>query len=392
VLTWKGIVLDSVIADRARLKNSKNTADKSALEKITSLRRQLAQILIMNTDRADEEIQTLKDKIFSAERAVFKNSATLRNNKSQPASCNNVKGSLSEDSALVEFVSYRELPDIRNGKLCYGALVTLKSSDPMWIPISSAEDGEKVFHVLQDHILKQDSDESGIRTALRSTYDLLFAQVEKVLPHSVSKLYLSPDGILNFIPFSCLLRPDSSFLGEKFSVSYVGSGRDLLRESRGSQRNMDLQIIANPKFDQTQDRFIVSQGDFVTRLLDTSDFSQLKLPSLPGTENEAHLLAENARSVGWMAQIHTGKDATEKVVYEMKAPQILHLATHGFFLGGSPKSINQVGSNRGMAIKPTTPIPQKNHKNLELSPMFQSGVALAFLPYCLVLDLQIPCP
>jgi tetratricopeptide (TPR) repeat protein len=64
VLAWKGIVLDSLNAERAKSKVSGNAANKDSLQEITRLRRQLAQMLIQNTEGSEEEIQFLKNKIF----------------------------------------------------------------------------------------------------------------------------------------------------------------------------------------------------------------------------------------------------------------------------------------------------------------------------------------
>lgn len=375
VLAWKGIVLDSLSAERAKSKVSSNAANKDSLQEITRLRRQLAQMLIQNTEGSDEEIQFLKNKIFSAERALSKNS--LADKKTSMLSWRALQERMSEDSAIVEFVSYRELPDIRNGKRHFGAVIILKSVDPIWIPIASAEEVESAIGHLQENIVRQEANESRIEESLRGAYELLFAKIEKVLPSSISKVYLSPEGNLNFVPFACLLRSDNSFLGEKYSVAYLGSARDLLKESKESIKNLDIQIIANPAFDVEQDAPPPSKVDFAQRAVKSTEFSEIKLSQLPGTEVEASHLYASAKDIGWKPQILTGNDASELNVCRLESPKILHFATHGFFLGGRSKADQQVESNRGMKVSATDKKELIPENFFALNPMLQSGIALA---------------
>ena len=108
------------------------------------------------------------------------------------------------------------------------------------------------------------------------------------------------------MPFACLLRSDNSFLGEKYSVAYLGSARDLLKESKGSIKNLDIQIIANPAFDVEHDAPPLSKVDFAQRAVKSSEFSQINLNPLPGTQLESNRLCAIAENAGWNPRILTG--------------------------------------------------------------------------------------
>ena len=60
-------------------------------------------------------------------------------------------------------------------------------------------------------------------------------------------MIISPDGALNFLSFATLLTPDDQFLSQKYSIRYVTSGRDLLRET-GSRDAGPMSIFADPDF------------------------------------------------------------------------------------------------------------------------------------------------
>ena len=57
----------------------------------------------------------------------------------------------------------------------------------------------------------------------------MWAPIGKALPAGTKTIIFSPDAALNFVSFASLLSPEDTFLGERYSVRYVASGRDLLR-------------------------------------------------------------------------------------------------------------------------------------------------------------------
>ena len=54
---------------------------------------------------------------------------------------------------------------------------------------------------------------------------------------------------LNFLSFATLLDPEKGFVAEKYSIQYVTSGRDLLREPQPTLSKQVI-VMANPKFDR----------------------------------------------------------------------------------------------------------------------------------------------
>jgi hypothetical protein len=90
---------------------------------------------------------------------------------------------------------------------------------------------------------------------------------------------------------------------------------------------------------------------------------------------EASTVSQIAKDAQWYEETHLGADASKKGLLAMQAPAILHLATHGFFLGGE---VTGGEGERGMKIA-SVPDPSSAGapKALKgISPMRQSGVAL----------------
>ena len=84
---------------------------------------------------------------------------------------------------------------------------------------------------------------------LEKLYDEVWEPVEQAFPVHTNRVIVSPDGQLNFLSFATLLDPEKGFVAEKYSIQYVTSGRDLLREPQPTQSKQVI-VMANPKFDR----------------------------------------------------------------------------------------------------------------------------------------------
>ena len=56
------------------------------------------------------------------------------------------------------------------------------------------------------------------------------------------------------------------------------------------------------------------------------------LPALPGTKIEADSVSQILQKKGWNVTEHLQADATEEALKKIHSPEVLHIATHGFFL------------------------------------------------------------
>jgi len=189
---------------------------------------------------------------------------------------------------------------------------------------------------------------------------------------------VSPDGELSFVSFATLLTPDDRFLGEKYSIRYAASGRDLLRESKPSDNPMTV-VFANPDFDSqaTTPASGSSSPVALRRSIEMRDLQSIPLPPLLGAEKEAAALKKRR---GKDVKVFLGPKATEAELRQVSSPRVLHLATHGFFLpelelGKQTKSLLQPIELR----KETNPLQQPSEipKTKLVNPMHRSGLALA---------------
>ena len=139
---------------------------------------------------------------------------------------------------------------------------------------------------------------------------------------------LAPDGNLNQLPFAALPLDSDRYVIDEYEVSYLDVSRSLLGWERqpGAAPPAAPAVFAAPAFNleiPADERTAFPKGgrwsDLSSRL---SPFSHL-----PGTELEGRRIAT---MLG--VEPSLGAEVTEARVRASRAPVILHLATHGFFL------------------------------------------------------------
>jgi CHAT domain-containing protein len=185
-------------------------------------------------------------------------------------------------------------------------------------------------------------------------------------------LFLSPDGNLNLLSFDTLTLEDGSFLGERYEITYLTTGRDLLRYSWTPIVKLGPSVVAaNPDFRlggqtksvQPNDSFGFGQG----RRSRDLNHDQLRFDPLLGAHREGASVSVRIAA----QQLWTGVDVLESKIKAIRSPQILHIATHGFFLPDQRHDLNQL--SRLIVIGDVHPLQGPGMEN----PMLRSGLALA---------------
>jgi CHAT domain-containing protein len=186
------------------------------------------------------------------------------------------------------------------------------------------------------------------------------------------QLLVSPDGDLNLIPFEALVDEHNKYLVESYSLSYLTSGRDLLRMNAARGIGGAPLLVANPEFGAPEAN--ADTGPNGARSRKTSDGSRRSVTilrnlsdayfaPLSGTAAEARAI----QSLFPDAKLLTGTDANETALKQVAAPSILHIATHGFFIE------DQTGNDIGTAVAKRTGEINSPVDN----PLLRSGIALA---------------
>jgi len=234
VLRRKGRVLDSLTEAQRTLRDHLTPPLRDQLDQLAEARSELAaQFYAVAEQRASTQraaaIATLRTRIDNLEATLSAASAEFRT-QNEPVTLANVQAALSPGAMLVELVRYRRFdaraqPPWQEER--YVAYLVTSHGPPHWVPLGAAapiDDAvDTVLAALQAPIRTE-----ATRTALQHLDALVVTPLRNQLT-GVSHLILAPDGKLNLVPFEALIDAQGHYELERYLVSYLSSGRDLLR-------------------------------------------------------------------------------------------------------------------------------------------------------------------
>jgi len=379
VLSRKSIVFDAQSRLYESIASNLDKDSKQLWDKLAEVRSYLAkEIQAGELDATSEKYQSaireFQQKIFQLEKQLSDKSPLVKQELQQhKVTFEEVAKQLDDNSVLLEFVKIREidwgtgnvsdtwryLVFVLNAKGDIN-LLDLGDADKLDMGFKKAISAFDSFPVLQ---AEQDR-------ASKFLYQILWRPVSQYLT-GISDVIFSPDGALNLVPFVVMMDQQGSYLVENTSVSYVSSGRDLVRHSQLFEPVSGLFLAANPSFDLKVDthKIVIERQD--NSRVRSSGFA-LQFTELPGTEREAKLIP--AKFTGSKTVI-SGKDASEEAVIKTKRPEVVHLATHGFFLQDIP--LLTIEGNRGSQLQRYIDSLPEGYEN----PLVRSGLAFAGANY-----------
>jgi CHAT domain-containing protein/tetratricopeptide (TPR) repeat protein len=170
------------------------------------------------------------------------------------------------------------------------------------------------------------------------------------------RLFLAADGELAHLPFEVLPIGDGSRLIDEYQISYLSVGRDVLHFGAACTRTPSASIVAaDPDFDLGGANAALNSATTDSRRSRDIDGRTLHFTRLSGTLEEGRQIAD---MLGVPALLHG--DVLEAKLKACQSPQILHIATHGFFLTNQPDDRTEL--NRLSQLE---------------NPLLRSGLALA---------------
>lgn len=275
-------------------------------------------------------------------------------------SAEGVRSRLSGGTALVEIIRIDDLDlDLRPGAERYGQrragsryIAMVLRSDlavPQAVSLGDADAIDQMIDGFRAAIITGSS-ELRVGAALRG--ELL----DRLIPlvGEASRVYLAPDGDLFELPFDALPIDGGRRLIDLWEITYLATGRDLLRTVAGSSADAGAPlVVADPDFDLGDTGTTGSRPAF--------DCSALSFEPLEGTRREAQRVAAALE-----VEALVGPRAVESAVKGRRSPRVLHIATHGFFLPPDSDLGGDEPSDGGALSRPMPP-----------NPLLRSGLVLA---------------
>ncbi len=380
----KGRVLDVMAGTTAALKKHFAGANSQLFDELVAARADVARLALRGPagaplDEFRAELTKREEKARALEEKLGGQSDVFRAEQI-PVSIERVQAAIPEGMVLVEFSSYtprkaaERLKSAELGPQRFVAYVIDGTGKVRFVDLGEAAPIELAVRALREVLSSPDRGDT--KKPGRILDELVMQKVRPLLGGK-TRVLISADGVLSLVPFAALVDENNKYLVESLEMTYLTSGRDLIRLSRQNKAPATPSVVlANPAFGQRE------RGESALDLLQegssrgnaaTSDESARGLEKafftpLPATGVEAKKLAALMPNASVLVDV----DATESALKKVHAPRMLHIATHGFFVSLRDRQEQAANSTqRGLELDMVSP------DWLPDDPLLRSGIALA---------------
>lgn len=425
-LSYKGKLVEKVSLRNRLALLSKNPALLKTIEELRDVTQQISHLSLqppkdMKTDQFKEFISKLEEKRSGLEEALARGVAEFSSQRSVTSvKIEELAASLPSGGVYLDFVEYRrydyQARKWTDERRYLAFMLTRDNTGKPAVRIEDVGSTDSINPLIEKFRVELQREGSRIRgiggkrpaesSASAESYSNLLTEIgsslyEKLLKpfdneiSGASSLIISPSGNLNLIPFEVLNEHTKlGYINDRLTISY-SLGRDIVVAKHGSQTaaektNTQLAVVAAPDFafDKSPEKVELSAVKGASESMDATVLSRgiirgwpITFPELPGTLKEANAIQKIATD--GTIQMFIKDRALEENVKKLQHPQVLHIATHGFFLEDVER-LPENTSLRGVGgIRPTETAIQaqketKLAKSVELrNPLLRSGLALA---------------
>jgi CHAT domain-containing protein len=341
VLRRKGRILDSLAETQITLRTHLTPKLREQLDQLALARIELSTRIYTPVDprtAADRTaaIANLRARIDDLESALSTQSVEFRA-QSESVTVAKIQAALPRNATLVEFVRYQRF-DARQVKHLqeerYVAYLLTSQGPPQWVTLGEAAPIDAAVGTMLAAMHRIPST-GPTKVALQHLDALVFAPI-RVRLGNATHVILAPDGKLNLVPFEALVDPQGHYELEQRLISYVTSGRDLLRLATRQAPRSSPTIVAAPDYGPPSSPARNGLGTF--------------RPLVGATAEAADLPAYFAQ-----ARSLTGSQATKTALAATVGPAVLHIATHGFYAHEATATSASPDKSTGSAPTASTP-------------------------------------
>lgn len=246
-----------------------------------------------------------------------------------------VRQKLQEGEIAIEYCYIPKIDKIPITEYQYGMFVLGHDyKSPLFVALDNIKETNSVFH-------HNDSDPLSINELYTTQNNKLYHMLwEPLLPylHGIRTIYFSPVGPLNDLNFGILSGKDGKMLSEKYNMVRVYSTANIKKNEIEKYKTSAL--YGNIKFDESEMDMTVASSAYRS-FTGTEERSKLSLHSenergkwgpIPSTKKEIDDISALLTRKGIKVSVFEGYLANEESFKALSgnAPDILHIATHGF--------------------------------------------------------------
>jgi len=356
LLRQKGRALDAMTDTIATLRRRATPQDQKLFDQLIEARSQLASLILKESDASNLDtyrirLGPLEEKVENLEAELSVRSAEFRAH-AQPVTLSAVQSAIPAGGALIEFALYTP-QEPRTGKRQpprYLVYLLAAQGKPKWMDLGAASPIDLAVGAWRQSLRENTPD---VNRLARAVDELVMRPIRSSLrsePGEIRRLLIAPDGSLNLMPFAALVDEGNRYLIERYTISYLTSGRDLLRLQTSQPSKSAPLVVADPLFGRMANAATRRSGNSGSppaghQVASQSDPPRIFFQPLPGTKSEALAI----KAILPQASMLLRQQATEAALKRVRSPRVLHIATHGFFLSDpeeqEPETQNVLGND-----------------------------------------------
>jgi CHAT domain-containing protein len=358
LLRSKGRGLDAMSDTVATFRRHADGEQQKLFDRLLAARAQLANLTFRGVsndkpERYRAQLKQLESDIDALEADLSRRSAEFSSD-ARPITLPAIQAALPPKTMLIEFAAYQPYQFSKQTAAPTHYIAYLMNSDGKirWKDLGEASAIDQSIEALRQAL--RDSLRTDVRQLARKVDEQVMQPLRPLLmdaPH----LLISPDGLLNLLPFAALVDEQNRYLIERYAITYLTSGRDLLRLQVARTEKSAPLILADPDFDlnaKAAPMTLAKRGNNRRNATlhgvrgNGGDFSKWNADRLFETAKEG----EAIKALLPQSNLLVREKATKLALQQLNAPSILHVATHGFFLD----DIKSVGITTRTATKSIT--------------------------------------
>tara|TARA_Y100000815_G_scaffold117102_1_gene105708 strand:+ start:2487 stop:6344 length:3858 start_codon:yes stop_codon:yes gene_type:complete len=372
-LMLKSLLLNTSKEIISNLSKSKDPEIKLKIDKYSSLKFQLSDPKILSDSKRTSNIRSEINELETELVKLYNTFQVGITNENFDKDWASIKKNLKPNDIAIEFIEFETKEgNYLSGKRAYGAyLIHSTWEKPKVVQLVSLEELKNTLQKQDPNSLYQTrGSKAKSTTNTKGFYELLWAPLETFL-ENIDTIYYSPSGLLNQIPFAALDTEGKPILTSQYNLVQLTNIYNVT-ELKKAIKSENTLFIGGIDYDGiTSNTSKRNDIDFnLSNLKQVSATRSLgsSWNYLPGTLKEVNSLQKLFSEHGKSFSILTDKQATESKfkVLNGNSPNIIHIATHGFFFE-DPKN------NGNDAFKS----PESIVYNKSKDPLLRSGLLFA---------------
>ena len=234
-----------------------------------------------------------------------------------------VRGSLKPGEAAVEMIRFHWRDQIYYSDTAYYAAYIIKHDsdfpEVVYLPSLADQLDTRHYNFYRNSIqLRIEGD----------SYDQYWEPIKSKL-EGVKRVYFSPDGVYHLINLPTLKNQRTGeFLLDETEIVNVTTTGNIEGDNEESELSSAV-LIGRPLYAASSG---IQLEELQTRSF-SKNFRNASIADLPGTEDEIISIRTVLEQEGITTAQFIGPHASEDGLYQLQSPDILHIATHGFWSG-----------------------------------------------------------